>query len=164
MFKKTTIAVPLMLAFAATPLQAGNYGYAGCGLGAVIWERNQNRGVQLLALTTNYSSNSQTFGISSGTSECTEGGAARKEKAREIFVAANIKDITREMAAGTGEYVAALGLLSGCNSRAIPAFGKKVQANYERIYPSATVEPNEVIRNLDSVIASDAALSQSCKG
>jgi hypothetical protein len=164
MMKRVLSVGLVMLAVAAIPVQAGNFSYAGCGLGAVIWGKNNNRGVQTLASTTNGTFYSQTLGITSGTSECTDGGVARKEKAREIFVAANLKDVTREMAAGHGEFVSALGTLSGCTQQVMPDFLQAVQSHYQTIVPTATTEPLQIVHGLDSVIASSSLLSQSCKG
>ncbi|HAH08163.1 MAG TPA: hypothetical protein DCM05_16835 [Elusimicrobia bacterium] len=162
--KKTLVAGLVMLSFAAIPVQAGNYSYAGCGLGAVIWGKNNNRAVQTLATTTNSTFYSQSLGITSGTSECTDGGVAKKEMAREIFVAANLKDVTREMAAGQGEFVTALGTLSGCTQNVLPDFLRAVQNHYQTIVPTATTEARQIVHGLDNVIAHNAILSESCKG
>jgi hypothetical protein len=162
MFKRIGCISAFLLVSAAMAAQAGSYGYAGCGLGAIVFGHNQNRAVQTFAATTNATFYSQTFGITSGTSECTEGGVARKDKAREVFVAANIQDITREMAAGKGEFVTALGTLSGCGAQAMPQFLQAVQSHYEAIYPSAATQPLQFLESVDSVIASDTVLSGAC--
>ena len=49
---------------------------AGCGLGSMIIQEN-TKVMQLLAATTNGSFGSQTFGISTGTSNCKKGRQSR---------------------------------------------------------------------------------------
>ncbi len=56
----------------ALSAHAAPYGEAGCGLGSMIFGDSPGF-VQVLAATTNGCSGSQTFGITTGTSNC--GGA-----------------------------------------------------------------------------------------
>ncbi len=50
---------------------SGTYGTAGCGLGSMAFG-NQKGAIQILAATTNGLFGTQTFGITSGTSNCGE--------------------------------------------------------------------------------------------
>src|SRR5690348_11977029 len=59
---------------------AGWYGMAGCGLGSLVFGPNDAPVAQVLAATTNGTFASQTFGISSGTSNCFSGGVLRAER------------------------------------------------------------------------------------
>lgn len=161
---KKTVGYGVLLAAAAFGLkwaQAADYGMAGCGLGSLLFEENDFS--QVIAATTNGTSGSQTFGITSGTSNCSSGGALKSEKAREVFVAVNFKDIAREMAAGKGEFVSALGVLSGCGAQALPSFLTLVQSNYATLLPSEATGPEEMLSKLDAAIAADGVLSKSCK-
>ncbi|HMX95743.1 MAG TPA: DUF3015 family protein, partial [Elusimicrobiota bacterium] len=58
--------------------KGGNHPMGGCGLGYVLFGNNDNTPVmQILAATTNGTSANQTFGMTSGTSGCTEDGAVK---------------------------------------------------------------------------------------
>jgi hypothetical protein len=86
---------------------------AGCGLGSQFFK--ENRPVdQVLAATTNGSLGNQTFGITTGTLGCSSGGLIKASKEREVFTATNLRTLEKELAAGRGEYSAALAALTGC--------------------------------------------------
>lgn len=118
-------------------------GDAGCGLGSMIIKDN-TKVMQILAATTNGTFGSQTFGISTGTSNCTSDKVVLQEKEQQYFVEANYDMLTTEMAQGSGEYVDAFAHLLGCDSN---EFGALVKKNYSEI-----VKPNgsatEVLSNV----------------
>src|SRR5262245_21507042 len=58
----------------------GGYGMSGCGLGSILFGTDQNKVMQILAATSNGCFGSQTFGITSGTSNCVSGGVVKAEK------------------------------------------------------------------------------------
>src|SRR5580704_4364926 len=86
------------------------YGAAGCGLGSVIIH---NGGfVQIFAATTNGTFATQTFGITSGTSNCDDvGGWAESTR---VFVQANRVALTKDISRGKGETITDLAALAGC--------------------------------------------------
>src|SRR4051812_45776931 len=89
----------------ALALGVGNHPMAGCGLGYLLFSNKDNSKVtQVLGGTTNGTFGSQTFGISSGTSGCTEDGAVKFAKETEVFAAVNLKNLQHDMAAGEREY------------------------------------------------------------
>src|SRR5437868_47659 len=59
---------------------AGGYGMAGCGLGSLLFGPVNEPFAQVLAATTNATFATQTFGITSGTSNCVSGGVIRAER------------------------------------------------------------------------------------
>jgi len=56
---------------------------------------------------------SQTFGISFGTSGCTNDGKVRAEHETEFFVAATFENLVGEMVRGQGEHLTTLAILLG---------------------------------------------------
>src|SRR5579859_1461863 len=82
------------------------YGQAGCGLGAVIL--GDEPGImQTFAATSNGILGSQTFGITSGTSKCDEGGGGGRHSSlmmQETFVSMNQSSLSADVAKGGGEY------------------------------------------------------------
>src|ERR1017187_2073298 len=99
----------LALSLAATlvpslVLARGNHPMAGCGLGYILLSNKDNeKSTQILGATTN-ATGIQTFGISSGTSGCTEDGAVKVARATEVFAEVNLASLRQEMAIGQGEY------------------------------------------------------------
>ena len=105
----------------------GYYGMAGCGLGSMIFGPVNEPVAQVLAATTNGTFATQTFGISSGTSNCVSGGVIRAEREQAAFAEVNFDDLKRNMAAGGGEYLRSFSSLLGCEESAKPAFFKMTQ-------------------------------------
>jgi len=64
-------------------------------------------------VTTNGIFGSQTFGISTGSSGCTNDGKVWAEQTTELFVAATFGNLAEDMARGYGEHLTALATLLG---------------------------------------------------
>ncbi|WP_167884145.1 DUF3015 domain-containing protein [Leptospira idonii] len=155
------VLVSSLILFSSASLSAGNYGMAGCGLGSMVpaWK---NDIAQVLAATTNGSFSSQTFGITSGTSNCTNDGIVKAEKAQEIFVHYNQTGLETEMAAGSGERIDAIASLLGCptHSKQIGLLSKK---NFEKIVNETTrKDSNLILSALKKEIGLDPELKEAC--
>ena len=84
----------------------------GCGLGKLAWgdyAHQKNIAPQVMMATTNGSFGSGTFGISSGTSGCTNDGKVMAEHKTTLFAQLNFENLSQEMAQGQGEHLASLG-------------------------------------------------------
>src|SRR5271169_4362483 len=114
---KKVISLSLIAALLPTlALAAGNHPMAGCGLGYLLLSNKDNEKVtQVLGATTNGTFGTQTFGISSGTSGCTEDGAVKVARATEVFADVNLASLRQEMSAGQGEYVNTFASLLGAS-------------------------------------------------
>jgi len=139
-------------AFASKP-----YGTAGCGLGSMAMGKNGN---QVLAATTNGTSYSQAFGITSGTSNCTDDGTVKVAKQVPMFVETNRVSLANDIARGNGETVASLSAMMGCKDTAL--FAGAMQRNYKTIFPSENVENASVVKSISKVVKADGTLSGSC--
>lgn len=129
------------------------YGSAGCGLGSVIIGGGIGS-VQVFAATTNATFGTQTFGISSGTSNCdTE---AIDESAR-IFIYGNRETLAKDISRGKGETIANLSSLAGC--RDANAVGIALQKNFRTIFPSANVSTAQVGDSVLDTLKSDKSLA-----
>jgi len=155
--KKTLWALVAAMGLAAAASAAGQND-AGCGLGAQIFKDNKP-GPQVLAATTNGTVGSQTFGITTGTLGCTSGGLVAAKKEREVFTATNFRALGAELAAGSGQYETSLAAMSGCKADKFAAFAKE---NYEKLLPTASTTPLELLSNLDKEILSDPAMAKAC--
>lgn len=141
-------------AAAATPAGGPKYGTAGCGLGSIVFGAKPGI-VQIFAATTNGTSANQTFGITSGTSNCVDAeGGANSAKA---FVETNREALAKDIARGSGETISSLSSLAGCgNERAV---GAKLQKNFKKIFPSARVSNGAVGDSVVTTLKSDATLA-----
>ncbi|HTV21039.1 MAG TPA: DUF3015 family protein [Polyangiaceae bacterium] len=130
------------------------YGPAGCGLGSLIFEPNSGF-TQIFAATTNGTFGSQTFGISSGTSNCsdTAGGSASAKS----FVETNRTALAKDIARGQGETIESLSRLGGCASS--HAVGASLQKNFDKVFPSAAMSDSEVGNSVVDALRSDATLA-----
>lgn len=128
--KKVLIAVAVT-AFGSTAFAAG-YGSAGCGLGSLAFQKNDM--TQVLAATTNGTFGSQTFGMTFGTSNCNNEGLVKLGMARQSFIEANYKDLSRDVAAGKGEYVNSLAKLYGYTPQNAWQFTQLLQKNHTTIF------------------------------
>lgn len=154
--------VILTLAFLfCAPAFAGD---AGCGLGSVIIQKN-SKGLQLLAMTTNSFLFTQPLGITSGTSGCSSSGLVMADKEVQYFVEVNQEELSREMAQGHGEKLAALAQMKGCrNDLSQKAFGAFTQNSYSKIIPAADTSAVDMVQNLNKELANQGELAHLCHG
>jgi hypothetical protein len=132
------------------------YGAAGCGLGSVVLGNNPGF-TQVFAATTNGTFGTQSFGITSGTSNCVNPtpGATGARSFSETNRTAMSKDIAR----GQGETIRTLSALGGCKDAS--AVGASLQKSYRRIVPNAEVTDRAFGQNVVGVLTADSSLS--CK-
>ena len=109
--------------------------------------------MQILGATTNGTFGSQTFGISSGTSGCTQDGAVKLVKAAEVYAEVNLDSLRREMAMGKGEYVETFASLLGATEANRPALLQLFQTEYASLFPSASTTSGDLINALSSTMA-----------
>ncbi|HYT57085.1 MAG TPA: DUF3015 domain-containing protein [Verrucomicrobiae bacterium] len=125
----------------------------GCGLGKLAWsDYNHPKSIapQVMMATTNGTFGSQTFGISSGTSGCTNDGTIMAEHKVNVFAAANYDSLSQEMARGGGEHLASLAELMGVSEESRPAFFALAQAHYATLVESGDSTPAALIQTLQS--------------
>lgn len=97
---------------------------AGCGLGSQAFDKD-DKWSQVGASLLNFTGG-QSFAISFGTSNCTYDGVAHASLEKEVFVEANLADLSRDIAVGEGEHVFALAKLYGCEGDARLAFANQM--------------------------------------
>lgn len=131
---------------ASSTAHAEPYGTAGCGLGSIVFGDAQGI-VQIFAATTNGLFGTQTFGITSGTSNCVRTGSGRASA--KAFIQANRETVAKEIARGSGETIMSLSSLAGCADAA--AVGQTLQRDFAAIFPHEQVSDAAVS---DSVVHS----------
>ena len=133
---------------------AKGYGMAGCGLGSMLFGSDPGF-IQVVAATTNGSFGSQTFGITSGTSNCKD--SANPVVQVSSFVETNREILAKDIARGSGETLSALSSLAECSNAA--SVGRTLQQNFGVIFPSAGMSDTDVSQRVIQVLRNDAALS-----
>lgn len=131
-------------------LASGNHPMAGCGLGYLLLSNKDNDKVtQVLGATTNGTFGTQTFGISSGTSGCTQDGAVKIAKETEVYAEVNLHSLRSEMAAGQGEYVTTFARMMGAKTSTETAqMVRFFQANYAALFPTAGTTSTDMLSAL----------------
>jgi Protein of unknown function (DUF3015) len=147
--RRAIVAVFVVAAISGSALAAGStesairgtkgrYGDAGCGLGSMAFG-DQQGAIQILAATTNSLFGTQTFGITTGTSNCSglSGGQATR-----IFIEANREALAKDISRGSGETIGTLTWLNGCTDS--KSVGATLQKNFSAIFPSENVSSDAV--------------------
>ena len=132
----------------------------GCGAGTILWKGQSGVASKVLAATTNGSFGNQTFGISSGTLGCQQGGTITAAAKLPMFAGHNLDELAADMAAGHGETLNVLANLYGIRSdQDKRAFCALAQSHFVQIFPSDDVTAGQVLARLESLMASDDRLS-----
>lgn len=150
---KSLIVVLATLGFAAMASAAGldklkgsgSYGTAGCGLGSMVFG-NESGAIQVIAATLN-GTGMQTFGITSGTSNCGAGLFAKAEV--NSFIESNAVALENDIARGQGETLSTLNDMLGCSAD----FNSTLQQNYKTIYAPGVNASEKIV-----------SLASSCEG
>ena len=118
----------------------------GCGLGSLIIKNQNTVVLQALAATTNGTSGNQTFGITSGTSNCDKPSNFVSNDKLNKFVGENMDELALDISAGRGETLETVAKLM--NVENTQEFSSKLQANYSNIYTSENVTSATVIDSI----------------
>ena len=155
MKKLLSITAALMIltagtAFAVSKAQENT----GCGLGASLIKETDSLIGQLAMTFLNGISGNQTFGITSGTSECKQPSKIVQNERLHEFVVANMDSLAKDIAVGYGESLDTLVELMGISKENRPAVYSKLKSNFNKIFTSEDIEAADVIDNIVSIINS----------
>lgn len=125
---------PLVLLLSQGQAFGKNYGAAGCGLGSLVIKSDTK--IQILAATTNGTSGSQTFGITSGTSNCVTASQAAVLERQQHYVRENLENLRRDMVKGDGEYLKAYAEVLGCNQASYSNFASFAKTQESKLFKS----------------------------
>ncbi|HUJ79777.1 MAG TPA: DUF3015 family protein [Nitrospiria bacterium] len=136
----------------------------GCGLGKMLFGQPNFSGKhhimqQSFAATTNGTFFSQTFGISFGTSGCTNDGVfAGNQQKVNAFAELNLDHLRQEMARGQGEYLASFASLIGVKADRRSEFFALTQETYSTLFKSEQTTAREMLAALDQELAAHPGL------
>jgi hypothetical protein len=125
------------------------YGPGGCGLGSMVMGKD---GSPVLTMTTN-ETGTQTFGISSGTSNCFDGGVVRKGREARAFIEINQRQLANDISKGQGDAVSSLARLYQCQDER--QFGATLQNHYQQIFPDVRTSVDHVESSIQDLIRQD---------
>ena len=131
----------------------------GCGLGTMIFEGKSGLASKVLGATTNGTSGNQTFGITFGTLGCSADGEITSREKLAMFIDGNMDNLARDIAKGEGETLATLSEVWGIQAEDQAAFSNLAQANFSEVFTSGDVNSQDVLTNLNALIAQDADLA-----
>ena len=147
------------MAFAAMNSDNG----PGCGLGKLAWgdfKGPKQIAPQVMMATTNGFTGSQTFGISFGTSGCTNNGVIMQTELVNAFASATFENLKPEMAQGHGEHLASLATLMGIPSDHQAEFFTLTQEKYMSLIESEDTTPSAMLKALHEVVADHPVLAK----
>ena len=125
----------------------------GCGVGTMIFEGKEGVLSQACAATTNGLLGNQTFGITSGTLECTKPATFSSNEKLNKFVGENMANLAMDMSKGSGEYLTTLAVLMDVPVPERSQVYHLLQANFSKIYTSDSVTQVDVLNNIEAVLA-----------
>jgi hypothetical protein len=140
----------------------GYYGMSGCGLGSILFGESENKVSQVLSAITNDIYSNNTFGMSSGTSNCIpeKGTSSAAVKMNvEKFVVANREALANDIVKSNGETVVAMSEILGCKDSEY--LSTKLQSRYETIFN--TKNDTTVANNMWNTVSTDRYLVENCK-
>ena len=118
----------------------------GCGLGSLIIKDQSTSVLQALAATTNGTSGNQTFGITSGTSNCNKPSDFVSNDKLNKFVEENMDELALDISAGKGETLETVAKLMNVENNV--EFSAKLQSNFTNIYSNENVTSATVIDSI----------------
>lgn len=135
----------------------------GCGLGKLAWQNYPHQkviGIQTMEATTNGLMGNQTFGISSGTSGCTNDGKFWAEQKVNAFASLNFENLAQDMAQGQGEHLASMATLMGIPAAQHPAFFAMTQEKYASLVAAGETSPVALVKALNEAVATNPMLAK----
>lgn len=153
--KKIIICAMVSAVMSAGVAYGANQNNTGCGLGTVVFEGSSFSDTtvgQVLIATTNGTSGNQTFGITSGTSNCEQPTSIVKNERLHEFVGENMDALAKDIATSRGESLETLSELMEISDEQRPLLYAKLQSNFAQIYPSNDVSVANVIDNIYVVL------------
>ena len=137
----------LVAALSLLPFMASAHDSTGCGLGSMAWRGQSGRIPQILAVTTNGTFGTQTFGITSGTSGCDPNGRITGGTGRIVlnFMENNLEQYAFDASRGQGETLYTIAGILGVPVEEVASVSK---ANFDVLFPNEDVDAVTVAANL----------------
>ena len=146
-----SVNIPFSAAVQAAPSDAG------CGLGSVLLaDQDDTLVMNVLGATLNMTSGNQTFGMTTGTLNCSTSNSLL---ALQTFVNDNLDTLAVDAARGEGEALDTLATIWGMDDAAKETFAAATQARFGDVFSSDSVTAEQVLENMNRVVSEDQALA-----
>lgn len=145
------------LALTPMNIQAASYGMSGCGLGSYV-VKDKPGIIQIVGATTNDLVISQTYPITSGTSNCLDEDPRQEAS---LFIAINKESLQTDISKGQGDSLTGLLKIYQCDQS--DHLSSSLQKSYITIFPSIDSTAVEVNQAIENLIRADQELSGACK-
>lgn len=156
--KKIGAVVLVALIVPCTSALADSVG--GCGWGSKLFDGQKGIAPQVLAVTTNGTSGNQTFGITSGTSGCSQDGVVASSWKTAAYVGENMNKLALDMSRGEGESLRSLASLMGVQPEDNARFNATLKGNFAQVFSTLQVSSEQVVSNIRDVLAADPELAK----
>lgn len=156
MFRNSLIALAVVMAPVGVAMADND---VGCGVGTTLWAGKTGVPAKVLAATTNGTLGNQTFGISSGTLGCQQGGVVTASARLPMYASANLDRIAADMAAGQGETLTNLAELYGIAGADRAEFNRTARAHFATIFPNDDVTAGQMLQALQAVMSQNKQLA-----
>lgn len=150
----------LILTFTSLSLFAAD-GSSGCGPGWYFFKENSLVSSALRATTNGILFPSVTFGMTSGTSNCTKHKLVLKEKESIHFITENYLEVEADVTRGQGTYLSTLIQTIGCDPAVMPYFKEQAKKNYSELF-DGSINPEESLKKTYMMILRDKQLVRAC--
>lgn len=159
MLKRTLLTVALVAGSSQAMAEAA--GGSGCGWGNMLWEGKKGTPIHVLAITTNDSTGSNTFGVSSGTNGCS--GASVLTYRGKAWMGADVafmQEFSEDVAKGHGDAMTAVAVNIGIEQQDRQVFAEVMHKNFNAIFTYENITAEEVMLNMANVMKADERLSK----
>ncbi len=156
MKKLTVLAVGLLVLPSLALAEQNNIGT--CGWGSKVFAGQKGIAPQVLGATTNGTSGNQTFGITFGTSGCTQDGVVSSSWQTAMFIGSNMNKFARDVSRGGGESVDSVAHLLNIPESTQPEFAKVLQANFGKLFASEDATSEQVLVAMKDLMSSHSEL------
>ncbi len=154
--KKMLMAVAVVavsLVFVGAVFAGTAQNNTGCGLGTMLFKGAADNStlLQTFQATTNGIYGNQTFGITTGTSDCQQPKSFVSNERMNEFLVANMDNLARDIAMGRGETLDAFAELLSIPTEKRPEFYSQLQSGFAKIFTSPGVQMASVMDNVSAV-------------
>jgi len=147
------VVVAVSLVFVGSVFAGTAAQNTGCGLGTMLFGNAADNStiLQTFQATTNGIYGNQTFGITTGTSNCTQPKSFVSNERLNEFMVANMDNLARDIAMGRGETLDAFAELLSVPTEKRAEFYSQLQNGFAKIFTAPGVQMASVMDNVAAV-------------
>ena len=143
-----------------SPVAYAEDNVGSCGWGSKLFEGDKGVAPQVLAVTTNGFTGSQTVGISSGTSGCTRNGVVRSNWHSVQYIEENKTRLAEDISRGNGDSLDGLATVLGITEAPTRAlFKRQSQLHFAEVFPATNATGETIAANLKRVMSTHPLLA-----